>query len=73
MVVGVGMGSAVVWRVWVTVGADDTWSICVDPELLLNVGEENEDVPTILVSRTLVVFRALPVFGRVVTVLEVVG
>lgn len=39
VVVGVGMGSAVVWRVWVTVGADDTRSICVDPKLLLNMGE----------------------------------
>lgn len=51
--VGVGMDSAVVWRVWVMVGADDTWSICVDPELLVNMGEENEDVPAIFVSRTL--------------------
>lgn len=51
--VGVGMDSAVVWRVWVTVGADDTRSTCVDPELLVNMGEENEDVPAIFVSRTL--------------------
>lgn len=51
--VGVGMDSAVVGRVWVTVGADDTGSTCVDPELLLSMGEENEDVPAIFVSRTL--------------------
>lgn len=39
VVVGVGMDSAAVWRVWVMVGADDPRSICVDPELLVNMGE----------------------------------
>lgn len=54
--VGARAGSAVMWTVWVTVGAEGTLSICVVPELSGRVDGEN----AALVSRMLV-FPALPV------------
>lgn len=73
VVVGAGVDSAVAWSVWVMGGADDTLSVCEDPALLENMEEESEDVTGTLVSGAPAVFPVPSVFGRAVTILEVVG
>lgn len=50
-----------------------TVSICADPALLVSMDEDNGDGAGILVSGAFAGFRASPVFGRGVTILEVVG
>lgn len=63
-VVDARAGSAVMWTVWVTVGAEGTLSICVVPELSGRMDGENADVGGTLVLRILV-FPALPVLKSV--------
>lgn len=53
-VVGVWVDSAVMWTVWVMVGAEGTLSVCVVPELSGRMDGENADVSGTLALRILV-------------------
>lgn len=63
-VVGVWVDSAVVWTVWVVVGAEGTLSVCVVPELSGRMDGENAVVSgtfalRILVSPALLVLKSV--------------